>query len=115
MTNTTQQIIKEAKELGYIPEKKYAETQISSTDYGNMQNALLKQRVESYNQAIDSYQLEKIVEFAYEKGREDIIKSWEKWKFGKWFFNRQKKETDKFIKEMNLDIKDIKITNLPNK
>lgn len=33
--------------------KKYAETTISSTDYGNMQNSLLREHIGSYNQALD--------------------------------------------------------------
>ena len=47
----------------------------------------------------------------YKQGQIDLIKKWNRWRFGNWFFKRQKKEIDKFIEEMNIDIKDIKITN----
>lgn len=47
----------------------------------------------------------------YKDGQKDLIKKWNKWKFGCWFFNRQKKEVDRFIEEMNIDVKDIEITN----
>jgi hypothetical protein len=33
--------------------RKYAETTISSTDYGNIQNALLGEHVMAYNKALD--------------------------------------------------------------
>lgn len=36
--------------------KKYAETRISGTDYGNMQNTLLRQHIESYNKALSDFQ-----------------------------------------------------------
>lgn len=45
----------------------------------------------------------------YKDGQRDLIAKWNKWKFGLWFFNRQKKEMDKFIKEMNIDVSDITI------
>jgi hypothetical protein len=40
----------------------------------------------------------------YKQGQIDLIEKWNRWRFGNWFFKRQKKEIDRFIEEM----KDIK-------
>ena len=45
----------------------------------------------------------------YKDGQIDLIEKWKKWKFGMWFFNRRKKEIEKFVEDMNIDVKDIKI------
>jgi len=79
MKNTTQQIIKEAKEKGFIPEKKELEDFLYKeliNYHGTACQPVLvngcvcelqniQQRVIS--QAIDSFQLEKVIELAYEK------------------------------------------------
>ena len=44
--------------------------------------------------------------------KEKKRKKSDKEKFGEWFFKRQKRETDKLLKYIDLDIKDIKI--IPN-
>jgi len=59
MKDTTQQIIKEAKEKGYIPEEK-KDTEFSTSVFNQGYGF-------GFNNCIDSFQLEKIVELAYVK------------------------------------------------
>lgn len=82
--NNTQQIIKQAKELGYIPEKKISKSQIPDYRDGSVSRACderdipklvyiwQNQLTDLYNKAIDSFNLEKIIELAYERVGEEI-------------------------------------------
>lgn len=54
MPNPIQKIIQEAKDRGYVPKKK----DVSLSTFN-----------EDFNQAIDSYNLPKIIELAYEEGK----------------------------------------------
>lgn len=70
----TEKIIQEAKDRGYVPEKK----ENPKTKCVNAENQLFGscfscEKNNGFNQAIDSYNLEKIVELAYERGKWDVV------------------------------------------
>lgn len=58
MTNQIQNLISLAIKKGYVPEKK---------DNFDVSMEMTNAKIDGYNQAIDSYNLEKIIELAYEK------------------------------------------------
>lgn len=59
MTNPIQKIIKLSIEKGFVPERVKEDEIYEVSENGS-----------GFNEAIDSYNLEKIIELAYEKGRE---------------------------------------------
>lgn len=71
MTNPTQQIIKEAISKGFIPEKKELPI-LENEGRGTINEIREINKVIGRNKAIDSFQLEKIIELAYEKWIEEI-------------------------------------------
>lgn len=69
------EIIKEAISKGYMPEKKepIKNRNLYSPKDGSLTNMYAEDDIyKGYNQAIDSFQLEKLIELAYENIREKI-------------------------------------------
>lgn len=65
----TIKIIQEAKDRGYVPEKKEEDFELPvDMEFGRQR--VLDNRL-GFNQALSELKLEKIIELAYERGRED--------------------------------------------
>lgn len=106
MTNPIQKIIEEAKAKGYVPEKNYPHT------YSSENSEIYDAYSRGFNACLDSYNLEKIIELAYEKWIEEIR---EKLKEIKVYSNRKEFESKLGLFHSVEDIGQL-LTNLsPNK
>ncbi len=82
MKNKIQNLIKLAKEKGYVPKKKKIEL-IEDDLYASKDPKISLSGAYGFNQAIDSYNLEKIIELAYEEWKKDIVDMINKLEVGK--------------------------------